>query len=129
MTPAAVYPFDPKTRKADIASIEGLPFTPVQAEIAIELFYEFSGNSSLMSADGFNRAIIYAFAMAFVSTDLRSDPEVARALRSGVTSSGTAYGLLRGISVDSDILRMTFKYFDIENQGIPHHPLRPDATL
>ena len=50
--------------------------------MAIELFYEFSGNSREMTPEQFARALVFTFSLAFVSTELRHDPDVTHAMRS-----------------------------------------------
>jgi len=111
---APVFPLSHNTRKSDIQSIDGLPFTPVQAEIAMELFYEFSGDG-LMSKDAFSRALLFAFACCFVSTDLRTDSDVTAEIRNGVV--GSAGALLRGINLGSTVFTQTFEFFDINQDG------------
>ena len=110
-----LFPFDKTTRKEDIKAIEGLPLTPVQAEVAIELFHEFSGNSSRMSPEQFARALIFTFSLSFVSTELRHDPDVTHALRSAVY--GSAYGLCKGIALQGPIFTRSFQYFDARGEG------------
>jgi len=106
-------PLSQSARRTDIESIDWLQFTPIQAEVALELFYEFSCDG-VITLEGFTRALIFAFATCFVSTELRGDPAVATELRNGVVGTGA---LVRGIPLDSIIFTQSFEFFDLDRDN------------
>ena len=65
-----------------------------------------------MDVEGLAQAFLYSWGLCFVSSELRSDPEVLAELRGMVTNHGSS--LRRGIQLnDTDIFARTFAFFDV----------------
>ena len=114
-------------RQDDLIAIEGLPFSPLQADIAIRLFYDFAPDGA-MTASGLAKALTYSWGLCFVSSELRADTQITAELKQAVHNQNSS--LCRAIGdFDKSIFSRTFRSLSTIRSLLIHYLLFTHYSL